>query len=183
MPFYQSKGLIPPKRHTVFKKEDGSLYYEELVSREGFSHMYSNLYHLRMPTRILEMGQFHFIEMKRGDKTHRARHIHTASLKSSGNAINSRIPLFYNSDLIISKAHVNESMDFHYRNGHFDELLYVQNGSGTFNSNLGDLEFRFGDYIIIPRGVIWKIKVEEDSRFLIIESARPLDRCSRGSAR
>ena len=175
MPFYQSKGIIPPKRHTVFKKEDGSLYYEELVSREGFSHMYSNLYHLRMPTRILEMGQFHSIEMKRGDKTHRTRHIHTASLKSSGNAINSRIPLFYNSDLIISKAHVNESMDFHYRNGHFDELLYVQNGSGTFNSNLGDLEFRFGDYIIIPRGVIWKIEVEEDSRFLIIESARPLE--------
>ena len=41
MPFYQQQGKIPPKRHTVFKKDDGSLYYEELVSREGFSHMYS----------------------------------------------------------------------------------------------------------------------------------------------
>jgi len=175
MPFYQSKGLIPPKRHTVFKNSNDNLYFEELVSREGFSHMYSNLYHLRMPTRVLEMGEFHQIELKRGDNTHRARHIRTANIKSSGNAISSRIPLFFNSDIIISKAHVDSSMDFHYRNGHFDELLYIQSGGGTFKSNLGTLEFGFGDYIVIPRGVIWKMDGDDECRILVVESNRPLE--------
>ena len=58
MPFYQSKGNIPPKRHTVFKNPRGGIYYEELVSREGFSYMYSNLYHLNMPTQVMELGDF-----------------------------------------------------------------------------------------------------------------------------
>ena len=106
MPFYQSKGIVPPKRHTVFKKADGGLYYEELVSREGFSHMYTNLYHLRMPTCVLEMGAFHPIELKRGGKTHRARHIRTAQINSSGNAIDSRRPLFFNADILISNTQV-----------------------------------------------------------------------------
>ena len=95
MPFYQSKGLIPPKRHTVFMNGDDNLYYEELVSREGFTHMYTNLYHLRMPTRVCKMGDFHPIMLKRGGIAHRARHIRTANIKSSGNAIISRIPLLW----------------------------------------------------------------------------------------
>ena len=48
MPFYQSKGKIPKKRHTVFKNPRGGIYYEELVSREGFSYIYSNLYHFNI---------------------------------------------------------------------------------------------------------------------------------------
>ncbi|MBT6871544.1 MAG: homogentisate 1,2-dioxygenase [Candidatus Marinimicrobia bacterium] len=179
MPFYQSKGMIPPKRHTAFKKADGSLYYEELVSREGFSHMYTNLYHLRMPTRVLEMGDFHPIELKRGDKSHRARHIRTANINSAGNAIDARRPLFFNSDVVISKAHVNDSMDFHNRNGHFDELLYIQSGGGTLKSNLGTLKFGFGDYIVIPRGVIWQMDVDDECRILVVESNRPIETPSR----
>ena len=58
MPFYNSKGKIPKKRHTVFKNPKGGIYYEELVSREGFSYMYSNLYHLNMPTQIMKLGEF-----------------------------------------------------------------------------------------------------------------------------
>ena len=58
MPFYQTRGKIPKKRHTVFKKNKTEIYYEELVSREGFSNIYSNLYHLRMPTRIKKIDSF-----------------------------------------------------------------------------------------------------------------------------
>ena len=179
MPLYQSKGLIPPKRHTVFENGEDNLYYEELVSREGFSHMYTNLYHLRMATRVCEMGEFHPIMLKRGGTTHRARHIRTANIKSSGNAISSRTPLFFNSDLVISKAHVNDSMEFHYRNGHFDELLYIQSGEGTFKSNLGTFKFGFGDYILIPRGVIWQMDVGDECRILVVESNRPIETPSR----
>ena len=58
MPFYQKRGLIPPKRHTVFNRSNNSIYYEELISREGFSSIYSNVYHLRMPTKVIELGNF-----------------------------------------------------------------------------------------------------------------------------
>ncbi|MDG1981281.1 MAG: homogentisate 1,2-dioxygenase, partial [Flavobacteriaceae bacterium] len=39
MPFYHKLGKIPPKRHTQFRKEDGSLYYEQLFGTIGFDGM------------------------------------------------------------------------------------------------------------------------------------------------
>ena len=56
MPFYQKRGQIPEKRHIQFKDASGNLYWEELVSREGFSHMYSNIYHVNPPTAIMKIG-------------------------------------------------------------------------------------------------------------------------------
>ena len=50
--YYHRLGKIPQKRHTQFRQPDGSLYKEELVSSEGFSSIYSNLYHIYPPTRI-----------------------------------------------------------------------------------------------------------------------------------
>ena len=50
--YYHRLGQIPHKRHTQFRQPDGSLYKEELVSSEGFSGIYSNLYHIHAPTRI-----------------------------------------------------------------------------------------------------------------------------------
>ena len=50
MPIYHTLGAIPPKRHTVFRKPDGTLYAEELVSTEGFSSLYSLVYHCHPPT-------------------------------------------------------------------------------------------------------------------------------------
>ncbi len=175
MPFYQQQGKIPPKRHTMFKKEDGSLYYEELVSREGFSHMYSNLYHLRMPTRVSELGDFSPIKISNLDGKHQARHIITSKISRSGDAIDSRTPLFFNNDVIISKSHIDENMDYHFRNGHYDELWYVQDGSGTLVTNYGNISFEFGDYIVIPRGVIWQLKNNSNCKVLVIEGTGPIE--------
>ena len=66
-------------------------------------------------------------------------------------------------------------MDSFYRNAHFDEMIYVQSGKGIINSNFGDLELRPGDYVIIPRGVIWKLKMEESISCLLIESKGPIE--------
>ncbi|MFY8189606.1 MAG: homogentisate 1,2-dioxygenase, partial [Bacteroidia bacterium] len=48
-------GQIPPKRHTQFRKPDGSLYAEELISTEGFSSLYSLVYHAHPPTLVKEI--------------------------------------------------------------------------------------------------------------------------------
>lgn len=55
MPFYHKMGSIPHKRHTVFKKPDGSLYYEQLFGTIGFDGMYTNSYHEYRPTMVKEI--------------------------------------------------------------------------------------------------------------------------------
>ena len=57
MPFYQKKGQVPEKRHIQFRNKNNDLYWEELISREGFSSIYSNTYHKNPPTAIEKIGE------------------------------------------------------------------------------------------------------------------------------
>src|SRR5258705_13926233 len=57
MPSYHQLGTIPHKRHTQFRKPDGSLYSEQLFSTEGFSSDYSLLYHCHPPTEIIKTDE------------------------------------------------------------------------------------------------------------------------------
>ena len=175
MPFYQTKGLVSAKRHTVFKRSEDSIFYEELVSREGFSSIYSNLYHLKMPTRVSKLGKLHPFKIKKIKNKHQARHIQTQNIPNNGDIVYGRIPLLFNEDVIIHKAHINQSMDNFYRNAHYDEVIYVQSGSGNLFTNFGQLLIKMGDYIVIPRGVIWQLKIDDDMRCLVIESKSPIE--------
>ncbi|MCU0690857.1 MAG: homogentisate 1,2-dioxygenase [Polyangiaceae bacterium] len=179
MPHYLQRGEVPRKRHTQFRGQDGALRYEELVSRKGFSDIYSNLYHLRMPTRMLEVGAFRRDVPEPVSTEHRARHIRTAKLASEGDAISARRLLFFNHDVRISKAHVDRSMTSIYRNGHHDELLYVQQGSGAVRTNFGSLVFGEGDYLVIPRGVLMRVEVDGPVRMLVVESRGAIETPSR----
>ena len=122
MPFYQSKGIIPKKRHTVFKNPDGGIYYEELVSREGFSYMYSNLYHLRMPTRVKDL-----IDFKKQDRYTYIKEDHKPYHFKSDNL--SKL-LLYNKDVAISTFYLDNictkqdlNKNIFYRNGECDTLV------------------------------------------------------------
>jgi len=179
MPIYNKQGKIPAKRHTAFTKDDGSIYYEELVSREGFSSIYSNLYHLQRPTKISKVGELFKKELVKAKTKHRARHIITAELDTIGDAISARIPLFFNSDVAIAVATVSKNMDYCYRNGIADEVLYIQSGKGELISNFGTLYIKSGDYIIIPRGIIWQLAPEGAVKLLVIESAGLVETPSR----
>ena len=57
MPHYQKRGQVPDKRHTQFRKPDGSLFSEQLFSTEGFSNDYTLLYHHHIPTAITQVGE------------------------------------------------------------------------------------------------------------------------------
>ena len=175
MPFYQNNGQIPLKRHIQFKNKKGQLLWEELISREGFSNIYSNVYHKNPPTSIKSIGEFKEMELIPKNAKHRHRHIITSKLKSDGNAISSRIPLFFNSEITISKAHVNNSMVSLYRNGCADEVLFIHEGKGIFQSNFGNIELKPGDYLVIPRGIIWKIDIQKTIKMLVVESIAPIE--------
>ncbi len=175
MPFYQNNGQIPSKRHIQFKNKEGQLFWEELISREGFSNIYSNVYHKNPPTSIKSIGEFKEMKLIPKNAKHRHRHIITSKLKSDGNAISSRIPLFFNSEITISKAHINNSMVSVYRNGCADEVLFIHEGKGIFQSNFGNIELKPGDYLVIPRGIIWKIDIQKTIKMLVIESIAPIE--------
>ncbi len=175
MPFYQSKGTIPKKRHTVFKNPDGGIYYEELVSREGFSYMYSNLYHLRMPTRVKDL-----IDFKKQDRYTYIKEDHKPHHFKSDN---SNKLLLYNKDVAISTFHLDNmcvkqdlNKNVFYRNGDCDALIYIQKGDGTLKTNYGNLNFYEGDYIVIPRGVIFQYRLNSEYiNGLIIDSKSPIE--------
>ena len=131
MPFYQKRGDIPQKRHTQFRDDNDNLLWEELTSRNGFSHMYSNVYHTNPPTAIKTLkseikNNSHIIE-----KTNKHYHLKTAKMNSAGNAITSRRMLFSNEDVNISKCHANESMKTIYKNAYADELIYIRYVEGV----------------------------------------------------
>tara|TARA_B100002051_G_scaffold113916_1_gene108389 strand:- start:603 stop:1745 length:1143 start_codon:yes stop_codon:yes gene_type:complete len=173
--FYVKKGSIPRKRHIQYPNEEGSLFFEEHISREGFSSIYSNVYHYKMPTEIVDVGEFETIKTVESIGKHKNRHYFTSRLNLSGDAIDSRELLFFNEDLSIYKLFVDSNMDYLYRNSHFDELFYIQSGKADFISNFGSLELIAGDYLVIPKGVIWKIDIKEDLSCLLVESRGPIE--------
>ena len=170
MPFYQKRGILPNKRHTQLRDELGDLYSEELISRNGFSGMYSNIYHLNPPSAVKAIGECRTIHLSNNFTNHRPHHLDTNRIPASEKYFHSRTPLFYNEDITLSKVHLEKSVTSLLRNGSADELFYIHNGTGTFRSNFGDLDIKPGDYLVIPRGVTYQIKVTKKLEALVLES-------------
>ena len=177
MPIYHSLGQIPAKRHTVFRKPDGALYAEELVSTEGFSSMYSLVYHTHPPTIVKELGTPYSVE----PKIAREKHLkHTSllgfNIKPEKDYLESRKIVLVNSDLQISLAAPMESMTtYFYKNSQADEVLFIHKGSGTLHTGFGKIYFKYGDYVMIPRGTIYQIEFNDtNNRLFIVESYSPI---------
>lgn len=181
--FYQRLGKIPPKRHTQFKQTDGSLYKEEVVSSEGFSGIYSILYHINPPTRIKALGE----PVPYGPRVLekyglRQTHLNTSKVGETGvDYLSSRKVLLKNNDCSLAICSPSKrTMDYFYKNAEGDEVLFIHDGSGRLISQFGVVEFRQGDYVVIPRTVIYKIEFNEGPlRLLIIESATPVETVKR----
>ena len=177
MPFYQKRGSIPNKRHTVFRQEKGSLYQEELFGTEGFSGMSSILYHIHPPTQVAEMGEAYSIEPKIAVSNNlKALSFQGFDIKPEADYVKSRKTLFVNNDLNIGLAAPSKfSNGYYFKNADADEMIFIHAGSGTFRSPFGEIRFEYGDYLVIPRGTIYQLDFEtEDNRILFVESFSPL---------
>lgn len=177
MPRYHTLGKIPHKRHTTFKKPDGGLYQEELFGTAGFAGMSSLIYHLHPPTVVSEVKRLDDVSPKIGvDKNMKALSFKGFSLKPEQDYLDSRKTLFVNNDLHIGLAAPKEfSKDYFYRNSDADEMLFIHVGSGKLRTMFGNIDFKYGDYLIIPRGITYQIDFDtEDNRILYIESFSPI---------
>jgi len=173
MTYYYALGEIPPKRHTQFRQPDGSLYHEEVMGIHGFAGIQSILYHLHPPTRIQKVEVESVVDIPYEDKgSLRPRHLLSANVPVGGDAVEGRIPLMGNSDVILSVARPDKPMTYWYRFAHGDEVLFVHDGTGVLESQFGHLRYRPGDYLVIPTGVQWRLIPDEgvEQRLLIIEA-------------
>ncbi|WP_446051830.1 homogentisate 1,2-dioxygenase, partial [Zobellia laminariae] len=170
MPRYHTLGSIPHKRHTTFKKPDGSLYYEQLFGTIGFDGMSSLMYHVHRPTQVKDIIKTQDISPKAAVEYHvKSRLLKGLELPSEDDFLISRKVILFNSDVHVALAAPRKSMtDYFYKNADADELLFIHKGSGTLKTFLGEITFGYGDYILIPRGIIYQIHFDtEDNRILI----------------
>ncbi|HAH59861.1 MAG: homogentisate 1,2-dioxygenase [Lentimicrobium sp.] len=177
MPHYFSLGTIPPKRHIQFRKPDGGLYSEQLISTEGFSDAYSITYHIHPPTMVTSIDAPRDVKPEVAvDNNMQARSFQGFRVKPADDYLDSRIPVLTNSDLTIILAAPRQSMKtYFFKNSQASEMIFVHEGKGILHTMYGELPFKSGDHIMIPRGVIYQLSFDtSDNRLFIVESYSPL---------
>jgi homogentisate 1,2-dioxygenase len=177
MPVYHKLGNFPAKRHTQFHKPDGGIYYEQLFGTEGFSGMSSLLYHVHRPTIITEIGKVIDVAPNIADKNNISpRRLLGWRVNPCEDYLDSRKYVLVNNDCYIALAAPTQSMTkYFYKNADADEMLFIHKGSGRLKTLVGNISFEYGDYLIIPRGMIYQIEFDtNDNRLLILESFSPI---------
>ncbi|MBC7409651.1 MAG: homogentisate 1,2-dioxygenase [Arcicella sp.] len=177
MPIYHKLGKIPAKRHTQFEQSKGGIYYEQLFGTVGFEGMSSLMYEIYRPTMVKEILSETDINPVIAVQKHlKARLLKGFEVSPKDDFLESRTPVLVNSDLQISLAAPRKSLtSYFYKNADADELLFVHRGSGKLRTQLGNISFEYGDYLVIPRGIIYQIEFDTlDNRLLITESFHPI---------
>ena len=176
MPIYHKLGNIPQKRHTIFKSPQGNFYYEQLFGTEGFSGHSSLSYHVHRPTQVKEIIKSYSVQPKIAiDKNIKSLLLKGFEIKPTADFLESRKTLLLNSDCQIGLAAPTESLTtYFYKNADADELLFIHKGKGKLRTFMGNINFEYGDYLVIPRGMIYQIEFEtSENRILYVESHAP----------
>ena len=176
MPLYHKLGKIPHKRHTQFEKPNGGFYYEQLFGTEGFHGHASLSYHVYRPTQVKEILQSYSVEPKIAiDKNIKSLLLKGFEVQPKDDFLDSRKTMLINSDCQIGLAAPRKSLtEYFYKNADADEMIFIHRGSGTLRTMLGNVKFVYGDYLIIPRGIIYQIQFDtEDNRLFYVESFAP----------
>ena len=177
MPIYHKLGKFPQKRHVQFEKPEGGLYYEQLFGTEGFSGHASLLYHVHRPTQVKEIKDSYSIAPKIAiGKNIKSLLLKGFDIKPEDDYLDSRKPMLVNQDCTIGLAAPRKSLrTYFYKNADADEMLFIHKGSGTLRTKMGNIPFKYGDYLIIPRAIIYQIDFDtEDNRILYVESFAPI---------
>ena len=170
-------GLVPPKRHTIHEKPEGGIYYEQLFGTEGFHGLSSLLYHTHRPTMISSYGETFDLKPKAAIENNiKSRMLEGFNIKAKDDYLKARTPVLFNDDVQIDIASPKKgTINYFYKNSDSDEILFIQKGSGIIKTLFGELKFNYADYLVIPRGTIYKVEFEtSDNKLLVIESKSPI---------
>lgn len=180
MPLYQRFGKIPSKRHIKNRVDNGTSFlgegitYEEVHTTAGFDDVYSIMYHLRPPTRVLRVEPAGEVTVEPAKNDHVLRHVHlkTMDLARGGTPITGRVPMMFNEDVVLYRCRPSAQQEVLFRNAGADEVIFVHAGEGNLVSPFGRLPFRPGDYIVIGRSTTYQMKFVEinEADLLIFET-------------
>jgi homogentisate 1,2-dioxygenase len=177
MPVYRKVGSLPPKRHIEFHQKPGykneGIYYEEVVTLNGFSRAYSIVYHLRPPTRVRKVEGAGVVNIETVEQPAlRHHHVKTGALKAAGDVVTGRLPMFVNADIVMGRCRPAQRQAELYRNAVSDEVLFLHSGKGTLHTMFGPLPFKQYDYVVIPRCTTYRVEFDAGMQpdLLYIES-------------
>ncbi len=178
MPFYYKMGAVPHKRHTIYRQPNGQLYHEEVMGIHGFAGIQSILYHIHPPTEVHEYESLGpaTVEYEEGAPLHH-RHFLTGGAPAGGDAVEARVPIAGNSDVVLYVARPDRPMEYWYKHASGDDVLFIHDGTGVLESQFGRLRYRPGDYLVIPTGVMWRVLPDQGSeqRMFVIEAYGHID--------
>jgi homogentisate 1,2-dioxygenase len=170
-------GELPAKHHLALYAGERRLRYEACLTREGFDGAYTISYHEHRPQALRAASEPFFVPLA-GEPAHtssprelRRRHYRTPELARAGHSGSAAAPLLYSADLVLGcRQPAHEDATYHI-NADADELLFILSGHGTVRSPLGDLEFQSGDYVLLPKGLLYRLvsDPEESQHWLSLE--------------
>jgi len=152
-------GVVPAKHHIALR-EDGQLRHEECLTRDGFDGPYTILYHRERPHTHRPGAAAHGWPAFEAapPRALAKRHFRSGGLAGRrGAAVDARVPLFGNPDLVVAVAFPDAEDPVYVVNGDGDELIYVHAGGGVLRTALGDLSFAQGDYVYLPRALLHRL--------------------------
>jgi homogentisate 1,2-dioxygenase len=159
------EGLVPRKHHLQLKDASGHLHWEQCITQDGFEAPYTITYHRNAPHRQVPAPTTHQFAATRAPATAeqalRKRHFLSQQLPASTKGpLDSRVPLLFNADITLSVLKPGADDPVYFVNGDGDDLFYVHEGQGTLRTLVGDVPFREGDYVFVPRGLLHRFILE-----------------------
>ncbi len=133
--------------------------YEREFGKEGFFGPVSHIYHPHKPT-----GWVKF------DGPLKPRAFDFTKAKSLGDSPWKATPIFSNAHMKFHILRTSGKMDHLVSNGDGDELLFVHTGEGALFCDFGHLTYTEGDYILLPRGLMWRLESKGESILLLMEA-------------
>ncbi len=178
MPHYLSRGSVPKKRHTAHRTSPGfkdeGIYYEEVITTQGFSRAYSIAYHLRPPTRVKHIEPAGTIAVDVAEQAVlRHHHLKSGTMPTKGDPVTGRVPMFTNADVTLWRCRPAQPQAELYRNALADEVIFVHKGAGRLLTAFGVLPFKPFDYVVVPRCTTYKLEFDPGTQpdLLVVESA------------
>jgi homogentisate 1,2-dioxygenase len=187
MAHYRRAGSVPPKRHTQHRDPDGRLYREELMGEEGFSSDSSLLYHVGVPSAVLEARRWELPDQATTpNEPLLPRHLRLHDLftddpagaagggagpwaAKESNPVEHRRLVLANGDVRISYVVAGATSPL-YRNATGDEIVFVEAGTGVLETVFGHLPYGPGDYLVVPRATTHRYVVGTTTRLYCIEA-------------
>jgi homogentisate 1,2-dioxygenase len=169
------QGRIPESPHTQLRADDGRLLYEHCITRQGFDGPYTIAYHERRPHEAQPTADAPVRLLSADRKPERLLRRHYVSPKSAlalEPFPRHRATLLENADVAISLAMPARSDAAYFANADGDELYFVHAGTGTLRTLLGDVAYRTGDYLYVPRSLAHRFVIDGASQHLLVLELR-----------